>query len=395
MSADGAITCEFAACRGMPQGPPLVNAALIEDIIIQTEAEIMVVQRAAGVRLHQSATGCHSLFRCTHGRTSYLLCVDDTSALGATPQATSYAIGRFARSFAQAQQILHPGKCEVLEPEGATADVAIFGEDALSAYQKFQPACQRGTSSSTSFVAACAGIACVPGRWPRSSSVTSHRFWVVCVAESEVAVVSARCASAPSMQIASSHGGRMCDVGVGVHPQDRSGPTTPGRCAASDASAHCPDRPQTDRALARLPPPAREREVSFLVRRSFACSTITAIQEFSVVGHVARLSEDHVVTEAFFWRDQAWWEGYRSSFMFRTGGQLGRRPARGGPICRTEAFLVKGYAAAKRSEKWDDCSAHWQTETLTDRVPSTWRELAQGREVFRDFCRRAVFAPEM
>lgn len=134
----------------MPQGSPgspLVYAALIEDLIVQTEAEIIVAQRTARVKLDVAESSSEQVTAVsgdthTSMHVPFLNFADDTFALGHTPQATSYAVGLLANNFATAQQILHPGKFEVLDPEGATAEVRILDDEALQAYQEKRP-CRR------------------------------------------------------------------------------------------------------------------------------------------------------------------------------------------------------------------------------------------------------------
>lgn len=297
-----------------------------------------MAQTAAGVRIHQSeqspqqvAAASSDLHIAAH--LPYLNLVDDTYALGATLQATSYVVGMLARSFAQAQQIQFRGTAKFwsqkepqrrspslgTSPSGRTRDPSLSSVLALVS-NKYRRC-------------SCLDRMCLP-TWARPSLVTSYRLCVEVKPQLSQRGVPQRlrCKLLQATVGACLMWG-MESIPMTALARRRMGGVQRRMLAPIAQTARGPTEPLRDFHR------RRERVVSSIVRRFFACSwgLSQRYKYFSFAGHVARLSGAHVVTSAFFWRDQAWWEDYRSSLTFRTGGQIGRRPAHGGPTCRAES----------------------------------------------------------
>lgn len=325
MSADGAVSFVTSARRGMPQGSPespIVYAALIEDLVVQTEAEIIVAQRAAGVKLDLDETTPEQVMAVSndiHNSTHvpFLNFADDTYALGHTLQATSYAVGLLAKNFAAAQQILHPGKCEVLEPEGAAAEVTIMDDGALRAYQEAQPCAHRGhvLKQVSSILVLGSHISADPAQEQGLSHRISAAWHVWHKVRPQLGQKRVpqrvRCKLLQATAGASIMWGLESVVLPGPARRRLDGVQRKMLAPVANLARRPTENLQQYHRR-------RERVVTSLVRRFFPCRWGQAqrYKFFTLAGQTARLSSAHVVPSAFFWRDMHWWTEYRASFRF-------------------------------------------------------------------------------
>lgn len=114
---------------------------------------------------------------------------------------------------------------------------------------------------------------------------------------------------------------------------------------------------------------------------------INQYRHLNVLGHVCRLSDEHVVTDAVRWRNLAWWREFRENSPTRMGGQPGRRGADYGNPCRAELHVSRSFGAHARTPREFAVIA-----ALTSHRPiRQWSDLALFRREHRDFSRWAAF----
>lgn len=65
---------------------------------------------------------------------AYLHFEGDAYVMGATARDLSYAVSVRSLEFEATGQVLHPGKCEVLVPEGGAPRVCLWSQDQVAAY---------------------------------------------------------------------------------------------------------------------------------------------------------------------------------------------------------------------------------------------------------------------
>lgn len=121
-----------------------------------------------------------------------------------------------------------------------------------------------------------------------------------------------------------------------------------------------------------------------------------ALQHFrfhTMLGHVARLTEQHWVASAVQWRDTRWPKRHDVVMPLKKGGQRGRRPPGLGQPHRHERSLLDAWRAfhslpAAADARRALCPTE-PDELGFGRRP--WQEAAACRDYWRLFCRWAAF----
>lgn len=102
--------------------------------------------------------------------------------------------------------------------------------------------------------------------------------------------------------------------------------------------------PRQDRASFHQP---RERVIPHRILH-FSRGPWDAIQHYrrlNFFGHVCRLYQEHVVTDAARWRNLSWLRDFRRDNPGRVGGQPGRRAPNCGNPCRAELHVMRDFEA--------------------------------------------------
>lgn len=106
------------------------------------------------------------------------------------------------------------------------------------------------------------------------------------------------------------------------------------------------------------------------------------------LGHVCRLPDVHIVTDAVRWRNLAWWKDFQQRHPTRMGGQPGRRGADYGNPCRAELHTSRKFEAYRRIPHGAAV-----IRTLSEhRLVRQWSDLALFRRECKDFSKWAAFS---
>lgn len=137
----------------------------------------------------------------------------------------------------------------------------------------------------------------------------------------------------------------------------------------------------------------RERLVTHIIKTCMRASwgDVQRYRHFTFLGHVMSMSPDRYARKTAEWRDLEWWGQYGSHPLNVQTASADRRRKRGNIPCRPERGIAEAFQAWLQSP-----TAVGMLEkfvAVTGRWPTTWKQLATDRELFREFARQSVWPP--